>query len=114
MSLGREDSLTEEEEKELQKLLIPTVEIIETEPLSFALSLLNQASSVPKNKYRNINYVPVGSVMVESLFSMVGNLFDDRRLSTTPVHIEEQVFLRVNNHLWGLHSFVNIKLDLEQ
>lgn len=46
--------------------------------------------------------------MAESLFSIVGHMFDDRRLSTSPVNLEEQVFLRMNNSLWNILSFVNI------
>lgn len=58
----------------------------------------------------DVNFIPVGSVIAESMFSLVGYLFDERRLSSTPVHSEEQVFLRINNHLWNLQSFVNIEI----
>lgn len=40
--------------------------------------------------------------MVESLFSQSKYIFNDRRLSTTPEHIEELMFLKTNHHLWDL------------
>lgn len=53
--------------------------------------------------------------MVESLFSIVGHMFDDRRLATSPVNLEEQIFLRMNKHLWNLYSLVNLNIpELEQ
>lgn len=112
LSLGQEDQLYEEEEKELSKLLIPIVEDIEVEPSSFALSILKQGLRVQKKKYINVAFIPPGSVMVESLFSMVGFMFDQTRLSTDPVNLEEQVFLRVNNNLWDLSSFLNVNLEI--
>ena len=95
-------------------LLIPEDEI-EAESNSFAQSILDKASkslAPTRNKYLNVNFIPAGSVMVESLFSIVGHMFDDRRLSTSPVHLEEQVFLRMNNNLWNVQSFVNIDIEL--
>ena len=110
ISLGNEDKLTTDEETQLSKFMLPIIE--ETvEPLSFALSILKQSKQKPKKKYMNVNFIPAGSVMVESLFSVVGHMFDERRLSTAPVHLEEQVFLRMNNTLWNVNSFVNMNFD---
>ena len=53
----------------------------------------------------SLNFIPPGTVIVESLFSIVGYMFDDRRMATTPTHIEEQVFLKVNRNLWNEKSF---------
>lgn len=108
LSLGKEEQVTPEEAEHLTKLLLPNHDVptfIEIET-SFALSILNQGSQVRKKMYMNVDFIPVGSVMVESLFSIVGHIFHDRRLSTSPVNVEEQVFLRMNNHLWNLSSFL--------
>lgn len=47
-----------------------------------------------------MSFIPVGSVCVESLFSVAEHVFDSRRLSTLPVHVEDQMFLRANRSLW--------------
>jgi hypothetical protein len=114
LSLKNEDKLTMDEETQLSKFLLPTVEELQVESLSFANSILKQASKPPEKKYINVNFIPAGSVMVESLFSIVGHMFTDRRLSTSPVHLEEQVFLRINSSLWNVYSFINMKFDESQ
>jgi hypothetical protein len=38
-------------------------------------------------------------------FLLFGFMFDDRRMGTTPTHIEEQVFLKLNLHLWNEKTF---------
>lgn len=108
ISLRQEEQLTEEEVVLLTKLLLvsPSISTLE-EPTSFTQSILKEASQVRKKKYMDVDFIPVGSVIVESLFSSVAYMFDEKRLSSTPVHVEEQVFLRINKHLWNLHSFVN-------
>ena len=45
------------------------------------------------------------SVLVESLFSESKWIFDDRRLATSPEHIEEFMFLKSNHSLWDLQFF---------
>lgn len=53
----------------------------------------------------------------ESLFSESGYIFDDRRLGTSPDHIEQLMFLKQNHHLWDLQfvakNVVNGNLHLE-
>jgi hypothetical protein len=44
-------------------------------------------------------------VEVESLFSTSKFVFDDRRLGTTPEHVEQQMFLKDNHFLWNLEFF---------
>jgi hypothetical protein len=108
ISLRQEEQLTEEEVVQLNKLLLvsPSISTLE-EPTSFTQSILKEVSQIRKKKYMDVDFIPVGSVIVESLFSSVAYMFDEKRLSSTPVHVEEQVFLRNNKHLWNLHSFVN-------
>jgi hypothetical protein len=44
--------------------------------------------------------ISIGSVCVESFFSVVDSVFDSRRMSTLPIHVEEQMFLKCNRTLW--------------
>jgi hypothetical protein len=113
--LGKENDLTDEEKAQLSKFLISANEEMPEEPKSFAYSILQQASQKLTKKYIDVDFIPPGSVMVESLFSIVGHMFDKSRLSTSPVHLEEQVFLRMNNHLWNLKSmlFMSIPDEVE-
>lgn len=55
-----------------------------------------------KKIYIDVSVIPSTSVMAESLFSQSKYIFNDRRLSTTPEHVEEIMFLRTNHHLWDL------------
>jgi hypothetical protein len=50
--------------------------------------------------YPSVDWIPVGTVHVESLFSVVDSVFDSRRMSTLPIHVEEQMFLKCNRSLW--------------
>jgi hypothetical protein len=52
--------------------------------------------------YLDAKSIPSTSVSVESLFSQSGFIFNGRRLSTTPEHIEELMFLKINHSLWDL------------
>jgi len=51
----------------------------------------------------------VASVMVESLFSEAGDTFDDRRASTLPIHVEEQMFLKANIKFWSEEAILVIQ-----
>lgn len=95
------------------RLLLPVADEMVVDPSSFAQSLLDQESQkhakTARTKYSNVDFIPPGSVIVESLFSIVGHMFHERRASTTPVHVEEQVFLRMNNSLWNGHTLTSIE-----
>lgn len=52
------------------------------------------------NQYPSIDWIPIGSVMCESLFSVADAVFDSRRTSTLPVHVEDQMFLKANREYW--------------
>lgn len=88
---NRESTLTAKEKEACKQLLKEGAG--EVEETSFVKKLF--ADNLAKSKYIDCTFIPPGSVIVESLFSAVGWMFDDRRLATTPVHIEEQVFLKV-------------------
>jgi hypothetical protein len=110
---SRESELTIQEEAEVQSLLlsqVPSQPTAQVKSVSFADSLLTsyemEVESV--SKFIDLQFIPPGSVIVESLFSIVGHMFGDRRMSSSPVHIEEQVFLRVNRDLWDENTFFKI------
>jgi hypothetical protein len=58
---------------------------------------------VPGNNagYLNGDFISFMSVVVESLFSESQYCFGDRRLFTTPEHVEQQMFLRANRSYWN-------------
>jgi hypothetical protein len=113
ISLGKEAELTDEEEAQLSRFLLPTQVNTENQSAdSFATTILKEASKKLVNKYINVNFIPPGSVIVESLFSMVGHMFDQRRLSSSPVHVEEQVFLRANRNLWNMKALLSVESEL--
>ncbi len=58
-----------------------------------------------KPKYLDPKLLSATSVDVESLFSVAKYVFDDRRLATTPEHVEEIMFLKENHFLWDLQFF---------
>lgn len=60
-------------------------------------------------RYHNPSSISPTSVVVECLFSESKYVFDDRRLATTPEHIEELMFLRCNHSLWDL-QFVTLNV----
>ncbi len=61
---------------------------------------------VEKDKiYLDPKIISATSVEVESLFSVSKYVFDDRRLSTTPEHVEQTMFLKQNHFLWDLQFF---------
>jgi hypothetical protein len=109
---SREKELTEEEENEVISLLTQVSPPQTTQPdQSFADSLLaSYEMDVETNcsKYINLKFILPGTVIIESLFSVVGYMFDDRRMATTPIHIEEQVFLKVNRNYWNEQTFFTI------
>lgn len=56
-------------------------------------------------KYLDPKIISGTSVDVESLFSVAKFVFDDRRLATTPEHVEQIMFLKDNHFLWDLQFF---------
>lgn len=92
---GKDALMTQDEKDACAGLLREEVmENEEQEGKSFVQRIVEQ-NMCAQSKYLDCTFIPPGSVMVESLFSIVGHMFDERRLGTTPIHIEEQVFLRV-------------------
>lgn len=91
---GRESTLTAQEKAAVRPLLKNQEDEEDVADASFVAKIFN-ANASAKSKYIDCSFIPPGSVMVESLFSKAGHMFDDRRLATTPVHVEQQVFLRV-------------------
>ena len=77
-----------------------TIEIDPSQIKSFADKILNRTNKKPTH-YMDPSFLPCGSVEVESLFSVCSDIWTDRRLSTTPEHIESYMFLKMNKHLWN-------------
>jgi hypothetical protein len=54
------------------------------------------------DSYLDASKIPPTSVLVESLFSESGYIFDASRLGTSSTNIEELMFLKKNHFLWDL------------
>lgn len=66
------------------------------------LALMNYAKdSAPVVKYIPLNFIICSSSIVESFFSTTEHVFGSRRAGTLPMHVEEQMFLLRNRHLWN-------------
>jgi len=113
--LKKNTPLTDTESHELRSLQIETVAAVvltddltipKTKELSFAENALASYKSAKRTdsleQYRDPSFIPPGSVMVESLFSILAYVFDDRRLATETLKIEEQMFLKANRLYWDL------------
>lgn len=74
--------------------------------LSFAQQLLAEAEV--ECDYFSTNFIPPTSVVVESIFSVAGYIWTERRASTLPVHVEEQMFLLTNKNLWDVFTVQKI------
>jgi hypothetical protein len=106
---SKEHELNEEEKAEVNSLLLQHTPSNSTPVVkSLADTLLESFEmdvECKSTKYINLDFILPGTVAAESLFSMVGHMFDDRRQSTSPYRIEEQVFLKVNRNMWNEKSF---------
>jgi hypothetical protein len=75
------------------------------EELNYVDSLLSQFDvGKAKGLYMDTEFICPTSVLVESIFSRAGHIWTDRRASTSPVHVEQQMFLCINRHLWDQTS----------
>ena len=52
------------------------------------------------DKYRDCTFIEPTSNRLERLFSTAGYCCNDLRQSITPVHFEEQLFLKINHQFW--------------
>jgi len=99
ISAGQEKSLVVEEIEAVKKLLLNEESNDTQEAPDFLAAALKDLSK--KNIYHNVDLIiPIGSVVVESLFSVAKHVLGDRRMSLLPVHVEEQLFLKINRDLW--------------
>jgi len=97
---GDNSSLTNDEAKSIEHLLLPTAssDITSNESKSLADKLLGKYKCV---KYLDVSFIPCGSVEVESLFSVASHVWNNRRLGTSPENIESYMFLKMNRSLWN-------------
>jgi len=96
--------LTEDEIKIMQCLEIDSkLPVAENDaPKSFADTILDRDEHAVE--YMDVSFIPCGSVEVESLFSVCSHVWNDRRLGTTPEHMESYMFLKTNLSLWDAQS----------
>jgi len=80
------------------------------ENLSFAAKILAQSSKVTSKAslYIDPKVIPIGSVKVESLFSISKHIFGARRLGAHPTKVEEQLFLKTNMKFWNLDMVAEV------
>lgn len=114
---GREGKLSTLEKAAVTHLLLDReVEMevsVESSTNSFASGILAKAGSKYqcRSKYMDLKFILPGSCIVESLFSIASYLFNDRRLSITPVHMEEQIFLKINRSLWNVDTVIKVAIS---
>jgi hypothetical protein len=88
------------------KIVIDEPAIDTNQELSFAdnalIAVKKKRDPSIVNLYLDPSFIPCGSVIVESLFSVAGQIFDEHRIGTLPVHVEEQMFLKSNRLLWNM------------
>jgi len=77
--------------------------------LSFAAQVLAQSwNESATSLYMDPKVIPIGSVRVESLFSVSKHMFGYRRLGTHPTKIEEQLFLKTNRKFWDIDLVASV------
>jgi len=99
--------LSKTEEKAVQCLLVSetTEEKQQEEIMSFASrALATTTGKTSPHKYMSTLFIPPTTVCMESLFSCASHIWVDRRAAALPVHVEEQMFLYANRHLWDVQT----------
>jgi hypothetical protein len=107
ISARLEHTLTQAEKEAVVKLKLPNADAIVIDDNERELTILQKAQArlqSSSNVYPCVDWIPVGTAEVESFFSIVDSVFDSRRMSTLPIHVEEQMFLKCNRSLW-VHKF---------
>ena len=61
----------------------------------------SQISMVQMNQYVDPRFILPTTNICERLFSVAGNALSDRRQGILPANFEKQMFLKVNQELWG-------------
>lgn len=114
---GKADFLTSRQQNALKLLMIENQQAPSSygtegnKPESFAQRLLKRrrlSNSQTSKKYMNTRFLVPTSNVVESLFSHAGHALTDQRRNISPIHLEDQIFLYRNAHLWNLDDVSNL------
>jgi len=62
-----------------------------------------------KDIWMTVDFIPPTSALVESFFSTSKHVFGARRVVTTPVRVEEQMFLKQNRSYWDMSTVGTLK-----
>jgi hypothetical protein len=76
-----------------------------------AVGLLVDAHFEKKTAYRDLSYIPCGSVIAERLFSQAKYVIPDSRASLDPDNVDGTLFLRYNKAFWGLPEINKLIVD---
>lgn len=76
----------------------------ESLPVSFADSVLKKRRLNTKSTYMSLKFIVPTSNICERCFSKAGYCLGDRRKSISPANFEAQLFLNVNQCLWGIEE----------
>ena len=105
---GKEKDLKVQEKiacKELRVVRNAVVHVVEHEAeLDFASEVLSKRARVEKTEFMDTRYLLPTSNICERYFSLSGLAFSDLRKRTSPVHLEEQLFLKLNRKYWDLFN----------
>ena len=97
-------NLTIEERTVSSNLLLqtPTDAPLESDKEDFAMDIIKKRrlGSTKKEEFMNTNFLLPTSNIIERFFSSATFAFDDHRQRLLPIHLEEQLFLKINNKFW--------------
>ena len=106
---GREDELSEQEERKVVKFLLPTSVDVDEIPRRDGATLsvaelvdfnMRRKRSKGNSKYRCLDHVIPTSNCCERLFSQCKLVYNDHRRRMLPVNLEIVMYLKANKHLW--------------
>lgn len=115
---GKEYDLDEEEREALEPFLLEVVEVENRpskkrkDPSTFADDALN-AHETKRTEYRDLSYIPNGSVIAERLFSRAKFVVTDDRANLDPDSVEGILFLRYNKDFWGVKEIEQLIVEKE-
>ena len=78
----------------------------------FASKILQKrAKNTVDSDYCNLQFLKPSSNLLERFFSSAGFALSDLRQSLTPVHFEQQLFLKANKKFWGIETVTEVLQD---
>ena len=113
---GMEKNLSESERKAVSVLEVSNNDIIvidDDEDMNendFVDKVPND--KIQGNQYVNCDWIPPTSNLCERLFSRSKLVFSERRKSLMPINLEIVLFLKLNRHLWTVHTVHEVYKDI--